>query len=60
VLDGEDEDATSCPTFDDHEEMFQSTDVEEPTSFPVYDVDDDMDSTPHPIYDRYDDACIGG
>jgi len=55
---GKDEDATSCPTFDDYEAIFQSTDVEEPTSFPIYDVDDDMDPTPHPIYDRYDDECI--
>jgi hypothetical protein len=58
---------TSCPTYEDYEEMFQSVDVEDPTSFPVYDVDDeggssmlapnyDVDSTPHPIYDMYDDA----
>jgi hypothetical protein len=68
VLDGKDEDATSCP-YDDYEEMFQSTDVEDPTSFTVYDVDDedgsrvlapnyDVDSTTHPIYDMYDDASM--
>jgi hypothetical protein len=27
--DEKDEETTSCPTFDDHEEIFQSTDVEE-------------------------------
>jgi hypothetical protein len=26
-------------------------------SFPVYDIDDDMDSALNPTYDRYDDAC---
>jgi hypothetical protein len=60
VLDGEDEDTTSCPTYDDYEKMFQSTDVKDSTSLPIYDVDDEDgssgNSTPHPIYDMYDDA----
>jgi hypothetical protein len=60
VLDGEDEDTTSCPTYDDYEKMFQSTNVKDSTSLPVYDADDEDGSrrnlTPHPIYDMYDDA----
>ena len=43
------EDATTCPTYDD---------MKEPTSFPMYDADDDMDSIPHPIYDKDDDTCM--
>jgi hypothetical protein len=69
VLDGKDEDETSFPTHDDYEDMFQSVDVEDPTSLLVYDANDeggssvlppnyDMGSTPHPIYDMYDDACV--
>jgi hypothetical protein len=69
VLGGKDEDATSCPTYDDYEKMFQSTDVEDSTSLLVYDAYDeggssviapthDEDSTPYPIYDMYDDACM--
>jgi len=61
VLDGKDEDETSCPTHGDYEDMFQSIDVEDPTSPLVYDVDDDggssvlapnydVGSTPHPSY----------
>jgi len=49
--------------------MFQSIDVEDPTSPLVYDVDDeggssvlapnyDVDLAPHPSYDMYDDACV--
>ena len=34
--------------------------MKEPSSFPMYDVDDDMDSTPHTIYDKYDDTCMVG
>jgi hypothetical protein len=60
VLDGEDEDTTSCPTYDDYEKMFQSIDVKDSTSLPVYDVEDEDgssgNSTLHPIYDMYDDA----
>jgi hypothetical protein len=62
VLDGEDEDPTSCPTYDDYEKMFQSTNVKDSISLPVYDVDDEDgsrgNSTPHPIYDMYDDASM--
>jgi len=69
VLDGEDEDATSYPIFLNHREMFQSVDVEEPTSFPMYNVYDeggsnviepthDEDSIPYSIYAIYDDACM--
>jgi hypothetical protein len=45
VLDGEDEATTSCPTYDDYEKMFQSTDVKDSTSLPVYDVDDEDGSS---------------
>jgi len=69
VLDGKDEDETSCPTHDDYEDMFQLVDVEDLTSLLMYDDDDedglsvlasnfDVDSTPYPIYDMYDDACM--
>jgi hypothetical protein len=69
VLDGNDEDETSCLTHDDYEDMFQSTDIEDPTSPLIYGVDDeggssmlapnyDVGSTPHPSYDMYDDACV--
>jgi hypothetical protein len=73
VLDGytldestKDEDATS---YDEYEEMFQSTDVEDPTYFNVYDDYDegsssmiapthDEDSTPYLIYDVDDDEDV--
>jgi hypothetical protein len=45
VLDGENKDKKSCPTFDDHEEIFQSVDVEDPTSSTVYDAYDEGSSS---------------
>jgi hypothetical protein len=69
VLDGNNEDATSFPSYDDYEEIFQSTDGEDLTYFPMYDADDedgynvlapnyDAYSTPHPIYELHDDAYL--
>jgi len=73
VLDGytfdeltQDEHATS---HDDYEEMFQSADVEHPTSSTVYDTYDEgstsiiapthyEDSTPHIMYDSNDDEDV--
>jgi hypothetical protein len=60
VLDGKDEDETYCPTHDDYENMFHSTDVEDPTSPLMYDAYNmegssvlapnyDVVSTPHPM-----------
>jgi len=43
VIDGEDEDTTFFPTFDDLEEIFQPVDVEDTTCLLMYDADDDMD-----------------
>jgi hypothetical protein len=60
VLDGEDEATTSCPTYDDYEKIFQSTDYKDSIPIPVYDADDEDGSSgnsiPHPIYDMYDDV----
>ena len=50
-ISAKDDDAVENPTYDDYGDM------KKPNSFPMYDVDDDMNSTPHPIYDKYDDAC---
>jgi hypothetical protein len=67
VLEGKYEYATSFPTYDDYETMFQSTDVEDSTYLPLYDAYDegfsdvippthDEDLVPYLIYDIYNDA----
>jgi hypothetical protein len=51
-----------------YDEFFKSSKYEDPTSFHVYDVDDervrapnyDVDSVPYPIYDMYDDVGMRG
>ena len=59
VLNGEDEDMTSCPAYDDYEKMFQSYNVNDSLPLHVYDSDDGdssrRNSVRHPIYDTYDE-----
>ena len=43
---------------EDEEAYDDYMDVEEPNPFPMEDIDADMDSTSHPIYDMYDDAYM--
>jgi hypothetical protein len=53
-----DEDAKSCPTCIDYEEMLQLADVEDRTSLLLYDTHDEGGSSmiaPYPIYDAYND-----
>jgi hypothetical protein len=44
VLGGKDEDAKSCPTYDDYEKMLKSIDVEDSTTLPLFDSYDEVGS----------------